>query len=153
MILYWINTTGMTHLKATAFLSITFSPESCRLWDNVEKYGSDRQATDDSVIWHMCTECRVNKATDTHSEYMILIAFLWQKWLSEHASLLRLYIHCLLCSVTLVGTRDSSARNPRHEKPVAGQSPFCNITQAFRQIYFYCNQTTLSKQIIIVRFF
>ena len=42
----------------------------------MKKYGSDRQGTDGSVILHMCTECRVNKATETHSEYKILIAFL-----------------------------------------------------------------------------
>jgi hypothetical protein len=34
-------------------------------------------------------------ATETHSGYVILIAFLRQKWLRERASMLRLYVHCL----------------------------------------------------------
>jgi hypothetical protein len=31
----------------------------------------------------------LTKATDTHSENVILIAFLWQQWLRERASVLR----------------------------------------------------------------
>jgi hypothetical protein len=39
----------------------------------------------------------INKATDTHTEYVILIAFPQQGWLSEHASMLH-YMHtaCLV---------------------------------------------------------
>jgi hypothetical protein len=37
----------------THFISITFSRKSCRLWDNVEKYGTARQATDDNTIRRM----------------------------------------------------------------------------------------------------
>jgi len=29
----------------------------------------------------MCTACWITKATDTHSEYVILIAFPWEQWL------------------------------------------------------------------------
>jgi hypothetical protein len=40
--------------------------------------------------------CWIPKATDTHSEYVILIAFPLQKWLRERASLLHYtYIACL----------------------------------------------------------
>jgi hypothetical protein len=40
--------------------------------------------------------CWITKATDTHSDYVILIAFLWQQWLRERASMLRYtYIACL----------------------------------------------------------
>jgi hypothetical protein len=35
--------------------------KSCHLWDSVEKDGGARQATGDSVIWHMCF-------ADTHTE-------------------------------------------------------------------------------------
>jgi hypothetical protein len=41
--------------------------------------------------------CWITKATDTRSEYVILIAFQLQQWLSEHTSILRLYINCLSC--------------------------------------------------------
>ena len=107
----------------------------------MEKYGSDRQATDDSVIRHMCTECRVNKATETHSEYAILIAFLWQQWLSERASLLRLYIHCPIVRCHQGAPRDLSARHPRHEKPGAGTSPFVTRPKRLGKITF-----TVTKQ-------
>jgi hypothetical protein len=36
--------------------------------------------------------CRITKATDTHSEYIILIAFPRQNWLSESA--FNLYVYC-----------------------------------------------------------
>jgi len=37
----------------------------------------------------MCIACWIPKATDTHSEYVILIAFQLQQWLNEMASMLR----------------------------------------------------------------
>jgi hypothetical protein len=49
----------------------------------------------------------LNKATDTHSEYVILIAFPWQQWLGERALILRLYIHSLPCLFSIcAGTTD-----------------------------------------------
>jgi len=46
-------------------------------------------------IWHMCIACWIPKATNTHSEYVILIAFPQQQWLHERASMLRhTYIAC-----------------------------------------------------------
>jgi hypothetical protein len=55
----------------------------------VEKYGTARQATDDNIIRRMRFACWITKATDTHSEYVILIVFRRQKWLRERASVLR----------------------------------------------------------------
>jgi len=55
----------------------------------VEKYGRAVKATDDNIIWHMHIECWITKATNTHSENVILIAFLQQQWLHECASVLR----------------------------------------------------------------
>jgi hypothetical protein len=54
----------------------------------VETYGRARQATDDNIIWRMRFACWINKATDTYSEYVILIAFPRQEWLRERASIL-----------------------------------------------------------------
>jgi len=48
------------------------------------------------IIWHTRFACWVTKATNTHSEYVILIAFPLQQWLHESTSLLTLYVHCLL---------------------------------------------------------
>jgi hypothetical protein len=41
--------------------------------------------------------CWITKATDTHCEYEILIAFSRQQWLGEDVSMLRSYVHCLSC--------------------------------------------------------
>jgi hypothetical protein len=43
--------------------------------DNVEKYGTARQGKNDNIIRRMRFACRITKATDTHSEYLILIVF------------------------------------------------------------------------------
>jgi len=60
----------------------------------VEKYGSG-QATDDNTIRRMHFSFWNTKATDTHSEYVILIAFTRQQWLRERTSLLRSCVHYL----------------------------------------------------------
>jgi hypothetical protein len=44
----------------------------------VEKYGRARQATDDNIIRRMRFACWITKATNTHSECVIRIAFLLQ---------------------------------------------------------------------------
>jgi hypothetical protein len=55
----------------------------------VEKYGIARQARDDNIIRRMRFTCCITKATDTHSEYVILITFPRQQRLRERASILR----------------------------------------------------------------
>jgi hypothetical protein len=41
--------------------------------------------------------CRITKVTDTHSEYVIVIAFPLQQWLHERSSVLRYtYIVCIV---------------------------------------------------------
>ena len=47
------------------------------MWTNTVEPGSPQ------TIWCMCIVCRVPKVTDTHSEYVTLIAFL--------------HVHCLSC--------------------------------------------------------
>ena len=42
----------------------------------MEKYGTNRQGTDDNMIRRTCIACWITKATDTHSEYVIIIVFL-----------------------------------------------------------------------------
>ena len=49
--------------------------ENRAVYDNVEKYGTGRQATDDNIIRPMRIACWIIKATDTNSKYVILIAF------------------------------------------------------------------------------
>ena len=46
----------------TQILCLFLHRKSCRLWVNVGKYGTDRQATDGNIIWRMRCFCRINKA-------------------------------------------------------------------------------------------
>jgi hypothetical protein len=63
-------------MKIHILYSIRFFRKSCRLWDNVEKCDSARQATMTIyVIGRMRFACWITKATDTHSEYVILLVF------------------------------------------------------------------------------
>jgi hypothetical protein len=79
----------------THFIFNNFSRKSRRLWDNVEKYNTAGQAADVNIIRRMRIEHWITKATDTPSEYEMLIDFQQQKWLRERVSVLRLHAHCL----------------------------------------------------------
>ena len=49
------------------------------------------------TVWRMRSARQIPKATDAYSEYVILIAFPLQQWLSERASLPRCtYIACVV---------------------------------------------------------
>ena len=56
----------------------------------VGKYGIGREATDGNRIRRLRFVCGIIKVTDTHSEYVILIAFRQQKCLRERT----LVLHC-----------------------------------------------------------
>ena len=61
--------------------------------------GTAGEATDDNRIRRMRFACRITNATNTHSEYVIIIAFPRRKWLRERAVMLRhtrKYRDCLL---------------------------------------------------------
>ena len=52
----------------------------------MKKFGKARQDTSDNIIRRMRFAWWIAKATQTHSEYVILIAFLRQQWLREALS-------------------------------------------------------------------
>ena len=80
-------------IKTHILCSISFFPPKVwRLWDNVEKYGRTRQATDDNIVWGTRIACWILKATHANSEYVIFIAFALKQWLQEHTSLWSLYV-------------------------------------------------------------
>jgi len=58
----------------------------------MEKYGRVKQATDNNLIRRLRFTYWITEATDTHSEYVILVALPRQQWLREYASMLRQYI-------------------------------------------------------------
>ena len=54
------------------------------MWKNIiESVGAQM------TIWSLRFVCLINKATNTHSEYVLVIAFPQQQWLRERASMLR----------------------------------------------------------------
>jgi hypothetical protein len=62
------------------------------MWKNIVE--ADRPQM---TIWRMRIACWITKATDTHSEYVILITFPRQQWLHERASMSRYtYNACLV---------------------------------------------------------
>ena len=72
-----------------------FFRKMCRLWETVENFVEpDRPHI---KIWHMHIPCWILKVTNTHSEYVILIAFPLQRSLHERATILRYtYTACLV---------------------------------------------------------
>ena len=64
------------------------------MWGEYCRAGQD---TDDNITRRMRIACWTAKTTDTHSEYVILIAFPHKQWLRERALSLRYtYAACLL---------------------------------------------------------
>jgi hypothetical protein len=65
------------------------------------------------TTWHLRTACWIPKATNTQSEYVILLAFPWPQWLHECASMLHyLYTAHLVFPLYedyICNTRQSSA--------------------------------------------
>ena len=56
------------------------------------------------TIWRMCIARCIPKVTNTHLDYVILIAFRLQQWLHERASVLRCrYIACLVNCIIMHG--------------------------------------------------
>jgi len=67
-------------IKTRILCPVTFFfQKSCFFLDNVEKFGRARQATDDSIIWHMRFACWILKGTNTCLDYVILIALSLQQ--------------------------------------------------------------------------
>ena len=61
------------------------------MWKNVVELDMPQM-----TLWRMCIACFISKATDTHSEYVVLIAVPLQQYLHERTSMLRhWYIACL----------------------------------------------------------
>jgi hypothetical protein len=63
----------------------------------MEEYGRAIQSTNYNIIWRMRFSCCLTKATNRHSEYLILIALLLQQWLHECAAVLS--YTCIACLV------------------------------------------------------
>ena len=75
-----------THILCSIY--IFFPPESRvvyeKLWKNFVEPGRPQM-----TIWRMRIACWIPEVTNTHSQYVILIAFPLQQWLQKRASILR----------------------------------------------------------------
>ena len=82
-------------IKTHILCSVTFF-ENCAIyeimWKNIVERGRPQM-----TIWHMCIACWIPKATNTHSDYIILTAFPPQQWLDKCAmALCYIYIACIV---------------------------------------------------------
>jgi hypothetical protein len=75
--------------------SLFFNFWILHLWQQMEEYCRAIQSADD-IIWRMRFACCLTKATNTHSEYLILIALLLQQWLHERVSVVS-YNYIVVC--------------------------------------------------------
>jgi hypothetical protein len=82
-----------THFMFSNFFSSENRAVYKILWRSITDPGR-RQATGDNIIRRLRRACWLPKATETHSEYVILIASPLREWLHERAVMLR---HCLCC--------------------------------------------------------
>ena len=82
-----------THILCSVTFSFSEHPAVYEImWKNIVERGRAPM-----TIWRKRIACWVPKATNTHSDCVILIAFPLQQWLHERASLLRYtYIACLV---------------------------------------------------------
>jgi len=85
-------------IKTHILRSITFSSENRNFYETVLKNIAE-PGRPQMTIWRMRFACCIPKATNTHSEYVILIAFPLQQLLQKHASMLH-YTH-IVCPVSL----------------------------------------------------
>ena len=103
-------------IKTHVLLSVTCFRKSCLSRDNVE---STVEPDRPQIIWPMHIACWIPNATNTHSDYTIVIAFALQECLNERASVLRYtFIVCLfieslvsevVCRDSIVGVSASSS--------------------------------------------
>jgi hypothetical protein len=91
-----------THFMFNNFFSPPENPAVCEIkCKNIVERGKPQMKT-----WRMRIAWWIHKATHTHSEYVILIAFPLQQWLHERAAMLRYkYIACIVVgnSITVSG--------------------------------------------------
>ena len=98
------------------------------MWKNVVERGRLQE-----TIWRMRIACWMPKATDTHSQYVILIAFPLQQWLHKLALMLRytLYIASLVLS-----SLSRQTMQQWHEK-LQAYVAFIQILHIYIYIYIY----------------
>jgi hypothetical protein len=93
------------------------------MWKNIAEEGR-QQVT----IWHVCIACWLSKATNTHSQYVLLIVFPLQQWLTQRASMLR-----YTCAACLVGYY----KFPEYVSCILYVEVAVSLTQVFEGLLIY----------------
>jgi hypothetical protein len=88
------QTKVLEKIKRRILYSITFFRKSCLLWDNVQKYGRARQATDDNIIRRMRFAC-LTKAIIHTLRVCNTYCFLTAAMVTRTRLSVTLYLHCL----------------------------------------------------------
>jgi len=78
-------------IKTHILHSITFFRKSFRLWDNEKNILQRYRAQ--MAIRRMRFACWISKATDSYSEYVIILSFPQLHWLHKRSSMLRLQVY------------------------------------------------------------
>jgi len=88
----------------------TSSQKSCLLWNNVKKYGTARQATDDNIIRRMRISCRITRVRiETYFNIKYILVFHSNNGYAESP---RCYITRKLLVLVLLSI--SSNDSPKH---------------------------------------
>jgi hypothetical protein len=69
------QTEAVEKIKTRFVFSACFPRKISRLWDNEEERGGAGQDTGDSVTRRMRVASWITRATETHSEYVILLFY------------------------------------------------------------------------------
>jgi len=100
---------AVAKIKTHILCPLTPLPPNCAVyeavWKNMVHTDRPRQATVDNLIWHMYFAYWLTKATDTHSDYVIFNAFIWQQCRSQ-------WPHGLRCRSTAARLLRSWVRIP-----------------------------------------
>ena len=82
-------------------ITFFFFVENCAvyeiIWKNVVEWGRAQM-----TIWCMCIACWIPKATNTHSEYVIITDFSIVTSVARRRLNVKLYVHCLSCCILLM---------------------------------------------------
>jgi hypothetical protein len=87
-------------IKTHILCSITFFPENGAVYENVEKCGGAREATNGVTIWRIRVACWISKVTRaparayTHRQKYLMLALFPRLQLFLNVTL---YVHCLRC--------------------------------------------------------
>ena len=90
------------------------------MWRITVEWGRPQMAT-----WRVRIACWTPKATNTHSEYVILIAFPQQQWLHERASVLR---YTYIVPFVIKKTKHNTVNDSKHYA-------FVNLLQHILAVY------------------